>query len=166
MSECPLLTRLDSRKKEQRVDLEPLGVTEKWPCPSVPCHPIVIHWNALDFFNWSILDFQCFSTGFPNFSQVIRLYTYIFFFRFFSIIGLSWWLSWKRIHLQCGRPGFYPWVEKILGEGKGYPLQYSGLENSMDCAVHGITKCRTWLSLSLFIIGYYKILNIVPCAIQ
>ena len=25
-------------------------------------------------------------------------------------------------------------------EGKGYPLQYSGLENSMDCIVHGVTK--------------------------
>ena len=32
------------------------------------------------------------------------------------------------------------------GEGKGYPLQYSGLENSMDCIVHGVTKSRTRLS--------------------
>ena len=29
------------------------------------------------------------------------------------------------------------WVGKIPGEGKGCPLQYSGLENSMDCIVHG-----------------------------
>ena len=32
------------------------------------------------------------------------------------------------------------------GEGKGYPLQYSGLENSMDCIVHGVTKSQAWLS--------------------
>ena len=32
------------------------------------------------------------------------------------------------------------------GEGKGYPLRYSGLENSMDCIVHGVTKSWTWLS--------------------
>ena len=32
------------------------------------------------------------------------------------------------------------------GEGKGYPLQYSGLENSMDCVVHGVANCRTQLS--------------------
>ena len=32
------------------------------------------------------------------------------------------------------------------GGGKGYPLQYSGLENSMDCRVHGVTKSRTQLS--------------------
>ena len=30
-----------------------------------------------------------------------------------------------------------------LGEGKGYPLQYSGLENSMDCIVYGVTKSQT-----------------------
>ena len=24
-----------------------------------------------------------------------------------------WWLRWKRIHLQCGRPRFDPWVEKV-----------------------------------------------------
>ena len=47
---------------------------------------------------------------------------------------------------QCGRPGFNPWVEKIPWEGKGYPLQYSGLENSMDCIVHGVAKSRTRLS--------------------
>ena len=32
------------------------------------------------------------------------------------------------------------------GEGKGYPFQYSGLENSMDCIVHGVTKSQTQLS--------------------
>ena len=30
-----------------------------------------------------------------------------------------------------------------VGEGKGYPLQYSGLENSVDCIVHGVTKSWT-----------------------
>ena len=32
------------------------------------------------------------------------------------------------------------------GEGKGYPLQYSSLENSMDYIVHGVTKSQTQLS--------------------
>ena len=34
----------------------------------------------------------------------------------------------------------------IPGEGKGYPLQYSGLENSMDCIVYGVAKSQTRLS--------------------
>ena len=65
-----------------------------------------------------------------------------------SILGLPLWLSWLRIHLQCWRPGFdnYPGLVICPGEGKGYPLQYSDLENSMDCIVHGITKSWTWLS--------------------
>ena len=32
------------------------------------------------------------------------------------------------------------------GKGKGYPLQYSGLENSMDCLVHGVAKSQTQLN--------------------
>ena len=32
------------------------------------------------------------------------------------------------------------------GEEKGYPLQYSGVENSMDCIDHGVTKSQTQLS--------------------
>ena len=32
------------------------------------------------------------------------------------------------------------------GEGNGYPLQYSDLENSKDCRVHGVAKTRTGLS--------------------
>ena len=32
------------------------------------------------------------------------------------------------------------------GERKGYPLQYSGLENSVDCIVHEVAKSQTWLS--------------------
>ena len=43
--------------------------------------------------------------------------------------------------------GFDPWVGKIekrkAGEEKGYPLQYSGLENSMECTVHGVAKSQT-----------------------
>ncbi|CAN0054593.1 unnamed protein product [Rangifer tarandus platyrhynchus] len=37
----------------------------------------------------------------------------------------------KRIHLQCGRPGFHSWFGKSPWRRNSYPLQYSGLENSM-----------------------------------
>ena len=32
---------------------------------------------------------------------------------------------------------------RIPGEGRSYPLQYSGLENSMDCIVQGVAKSQT-----------------------
>ena len=60
--------------------------------------------------------------------------------------GLPLWLSWWRIRLQFGRPGFNPWVGRSPGEGKGYQLQYCGLENSMDCIVHGVAKSQKRLS--------------------
>ena len=42
--------------------------------------------------------------------------------------------------------GSIPGLGRSPGEGKGYPLQDSGLENSMDYRVHGVTKSRTRLS--------------------
>ena len=56
-----------------------------------------------------------------------------------SFLGLRLWISRLRIRLQCRIPG----LGGSPGEGKGCPLQYSGLENSMDSTVHGVTKSRT-----------------------
>ena len=55
-------------------------------------------------------------------------------------------MFWSSIYLQWWRPGFNPWVGKIPGKGRGYPLQCSGLENFMDCIVHGVTESQTRLS--------------------
>ena len=47
---------------------------------------------------------------------------------------------------NAGDPGSIPGLGRSAGEGKGYPLQYSGLEKSMDCIVHGVAKSQTQLS--------------------
>ena len=39
--------------------------------------------------------------------------------------------------------GSIPELGRSLGEGKGYPVQYSGLKNSMDYIAHGVTKSQT-----------------------
>ena len=49
-----------------------------------------------------------------------------------------------RNRLLCSTDDFE--LLSLLPTGKGYPLQYSGLENSMDCIVHGVTKSRAQLS--------------------
>ena len=51
-----------------------------------------------------------------------------------------------------GDLGLIPGLGRCPGEGKGYPLQYSGLENSMDCIVHGVAETQTQLSDFHFII--------------
>ena len=52
----------------------------------------------------------------------------------------------KESACNAGDMGSIPGLGRSPGEGKGYPLQYSGLENSMDCIIHGVTKSWTWLS--------------------
>ena len=79
-------------------------------------------------------------------------------------------LLWWRQSSEKDRTGFYPhgiytltgWRNRLNklqqipglgrspGEGKGYPLQCSGLENSRDCIVHRVAKSWTRLSDSHF----------------
>ena len=47
---------------------------------------------------------------------------------------------------NAGDLGSIPGLGRSPGEGKGYPLQYSGLENSTECVVHGVAKSWTRLS--------------------
>ena len=56
----------------------------------------------------------------------------------------------KESTRDAGDLGLIPGLRRCPGEGKGYPLQYSGPENSMDCIVHGVAKSRTQLSIFQF----------------
>ena len=51
----------------------------------------------------------------------------------------------KESACHAGDLGLIPGLGRFPGEGKCYPLQYSGLENSMDYIVHGVAKNRTRL---------------------
>ena len=46
----------------------------------------------------------------------------------------------KESACNAGDLGSISGLGRSPGEGKGYPLQYSGLENSMECIVHGVAK--------------------------
>ena len=48
----------------------------------------------------------------------------------------------KESTCNAGDPGSIPGSGRSTGEGIGYPLQYSGLENSMDCIVYEVAN--TW----------------------
>ena len=50
----------------------------------------------------------------------------------------------------AGDLGLIPELGRSPGEGKGYPLHYLGLKNSMDCIVHGVAKLDTTERLSLY----------------
>jgi len=49
----------------------------------------------------------------------------------------------KESACNAGDAGLIAGSGRSPGEGNGYPYQYSGLENSMDCIIHGVAKSRT-----------------------
>ena len=52
----------------------------------------------------------------------------------------------KESTCNAGGPISIPRLGRSSGEGKAYPLQYSDLENFMDCIVHGVAKSQIQLS--------------------
>ena len=58
----------------------------------------------------------------------------------------------KESACNAGDPGSISGLGRSPGEGNSYPLQYSGLENSMDCIAHGVT----WTQLSDFHFSFLK----------
>ena len=70
---------------------------------------------------------------------------YIF---FLLLMGFPCVSIGKESACNAGDLGSVPGLGRSLGEGKDYPLQYSGLENSMDCIVHDVAK--SWTRLSNF----------------
>ena len=64
----------------------------------------------------------------------------------FIVMGFPCGSAGKESACHVGDLGSIPRLGRSPGEGKGYSLQYSGLENSMDCIVHGVAKSQTRLS--------------------
>ena len=64
-------------------------------------------------------------------------------FKLFGFLGGS---TGKESTCNAGELGSIPGLGRSPGEGKGYTLQYSGLENSMDYTVHGVAESQTQLS--------------------
>ena len=80
----------------------------------------------------------------------------------------SWWLSWSRVHLQCGRLGSVPGLERSSEGGHGNPLWYPCLENP-----HGQRSLEGYSpwdhkeldmtdQLSLSILTYYMVTDRAP----
>ena len=88
-------------------------------------------WNTEVTSNTGLKWFQCCLPPFPT--------------------GLPLWLSWKTIHLQYGRPGFYLWVGKIQWRRKSlstpvfWPGEFRGLYGPCGCKESDMTE---WLLLT------------------
>ena len=99
-----------------------------------------------------------------------------------SSFRMDWWILPTSVSLDfpCGSAGkesacnagdlgSIPGLGRSPGERKGYPVQYSGLENSMDCVVHGVAKSRTQLSDFHFhfsIKNFFSVCKSMPPSLQ
>ena len=78
---------------------------------------------------------------------------YAFFFSLtLTFQGSSCGSAGKESACNAGHLGSIPELRRFPGEAKDNPLWYSGLENSMDCIVHGAAKSRTRQQLSLLLV--------------
>ena len=66
----------------------------------------------------------------------------------------------KESTCSVGDLGSICGLGRSTGEGKGYTLQYSGLENSVDLTVHGVAKSQTQLSDFHYQFGFTKVLSL------
>ena len=71
----------------------------------------------------------------------------------------------KEFACNVGDLGSIPGLGRSPGEGKGYPLQYSGLENSMDCIVHGVAKSQT-LAERLSLTAWWELRSKIPLGVS
>ena len=65
------------------------------------------------------------------------------------LLGFPCGSAGKEPACNVGDQGLIPGLGRYPGEGKGYPLQYSGLENSINCIVHRVAKSQTQLATEL-----------------
>ena len=62
----------------------------------------------------------------------------------------------KNLGRNAGDLGSIPGLWRSPGEVNGYSLHYSGLENYMDCVVHGVRVGHNWVT---FTFTYYSLMN-------
>ena len=79
----------------------------------------------------------------------------------------GYWLRCDKVYLQYRRPGFDPWVGKLLWRREWLPTQYSCLENSMDrgtwrSTVHSVAK--SWIQLSDY--HFHTFRGLTRCRIE
>ena len=80
---------------------------------------------------------QVLTTGLPGNSHSLKV-----------LMGFPRGSAGKEYACHAGDLGSIPGLGRSPGEGKGYLLQYSGLENSVDCIVHGFAKKHDWVTFT------------------
>ena len=124
-----------------------------WQADSLPvCHLEILFLN--NFFLSSLLTLSnspSILSTLDDMSTQSFEWSFIYLLIVLNTLGLPWWLRWWRICLQCRRPGFDPWVGKILWKRKWQPSpiflsgESHGQRTSRQQSM-GLQKNRSWLN--------------------
>ena len=119
--------------------------------------------------SWPLPPFSAFPSFFhsfplPSTTTYLSLYLPLLPFSHFPHSRLTLPLSLVFSHCifshwstcNAGDLGLIPGLERFPGERKGYRFQYSGLENSMACIVHGVTESQKRLRDFHFHMSFHK----------
>ena len=145
-----LILSIFPSKLEQVLPSLPLLLSPWSPYPSLP--PAV--WRSPVFATLALLFlFVGYFLEHPD-SIVIKIYLFFVFHSFpypMCFMGFPGGSDGKESACNAGDLGLIPGLGRSPGEGNGYPLQYSCLENSTDrgawqATVHGVTKNWTQMS--------------------
>ena len=122
-------------------------------CCNFPNYGIRLPWC----FSWSRIHLQCRRPWFNSWVRKIpwrrdRLPTPVF-------LDFPCGSADKESTCNVGDLSLIPGLGRSPGEGKGYPLQYYGLENSRDCIVHGVIKSGTLFATFTFKMGLTLLLS-------
>ena len=79
-------------------------------------------------------------------SSILLHVIFIWWQGYLTSLGFPCGSASKESTCSAGDLGSILELGRLPEEGKGYPLQHSGLEKSMDLIARGVTKSRTWLS--------------------
>ena len=116
---------------------------------------LIIYSCHFAIFSMSCIFSLCFSfTAFFSLNRYFSVchfsfHCLLFLLNYFLVValGFSYGSAGKESACNVGDLSPIPGLRRSPGEGKGYPLQYSGLENSMDFIVYGVSKSWTQLRI-------------------
>ena len=139
------------------------GAQENNVCHYFHCFPIYLPWSdgsrpAMILIFWML-----------SFKPAFSLSSFTFIKRLFSpslrfVLGFFCGSAGKESTCSVGDLGSIPWLRRSPGEGNGYPLQYSGMENSMDCIVRGVSQRvrHNWVTFTFTGLSAIRVVSSAP----
>ena len=138
----PLLTQNSTEDIQRQVWFRLCGVSRYWFAQGF----VWAYWESLVCMEFYLKTWFCPSYNLSGASPLPLDMRYLILVGSNIFLGFPCGSSDKESNCNAGDMNLIPELGRSPGEGKGCPIQYSGLEYCTGCLVHGVSKSRKWLS--------------------